>query len=136
MQKGELPEEREAMALVATGGLMLAGRAQPERDLDFYDIKGALESAVEAMNLPPLEFEAAEIKHLRPGQSAAISVSGDRVGSIGRLSEAAAGQYKFRQPVFVAEVDLTALLDIERIAGALFAASTLSLDRARRVAAG
>jgi phenylalanyl-tRNA synthetase beta chain len=111
MQKEELPEEREAMALVATGGLMLAGRAQPERDLDFYDIKGALESAVEAMNLPPLEFEASEIKHLRPGQSAAISVSGNRVGSIGRLSEAAAGQYKFRQPVFVAEVDLTALLD-------------------------
>ncbi|HEY5839018.1 MAG TPA: phenylalanine--tRNA ligase subunit beta, partial [Pyrinomonadaceae bacterium] len=93
IQKEELPEEREALALVATGGLMFAGRAQPERDLDFYDIKGALESAVEAMNLPPLEFEASEIKHLRPGQSAAISVSGHRVGSIGRLSEAAAGPY-------------------------------------------
>ncbi len=115
IQKEELPEEREAMALVATGGLMLAGRAQPERDLDFYDIKGALESAVEAMNLPPLEFEASEIKHLRPGQSAAISVSGHRVGSIGRLSEAAAGQYKFRQPVFVAELDLTALLDASEL---------------------
>lgn len=115
IQKEELPEEREAMALVATGGLMLAGRAQPERELDFYDIKGALESAVEAMNLPPLEFEASEIKHLRPGQSAAISVSGHRVGSIGRLSEAAAGQYKFRQPVFVAEVDLTALLDASEL---------------------
>ena len=89
---------------------MLSGRAQPERELDFYDIKGALESAVEAMNLSPLEFEAAEIKHLRPGQSAAVSFGGARVGCIGRLSEAAAGQYKFRQPVFVAEVDLTALL--------------------------
>ncbi len=115
IQKEELPEEREAMALVATGGLMLAGRAQPERDLDFYDLKGTLESAVEAMNLPPLEFEAAEITHLRPGQSAAISVSGHRVGSIGRLSEAAAGQYKFRQPVFVAELDLTALLDASEL---------------------
>lgn len=115
IQKEELPEEREAMALVATGGLMLAGRAQPERDLDFYDIKGALESAVEAMNLAPLEFEAADIKHLRPGQSAAISVSGQRVGSIGRLSEAATGPYKFRQPVFVAEVDLTAVLDTSEL---------------------
>lgn len=115
IQKEELPEEREAMALVATGGLMLAGRAQPERDLDFYDIKGALESAIEAMSLPPLEFEASEIKHLRPGQSATISVSGHRVGSIGRLSEAAAGPYKFRQAVFVAEVDLTALLDASEL---------------------
>jgi phenylalanyl-tRNA synthetase beta chain len=115
IQKEELPEEREAMALVATGGLLLAGRAQPERDLDFYDIKGALESAVEAMNLAPLEFEAVDIEHLRPGQSAAISVGGHRVGSIGRLSEAAAGQYKFRQPVFVAEVDLTAVLDASQL---------------------
>src|SRR5687767_7108257 len=115
IQKGELPEEREAMTLVATGGLMLAGRAQSERDLDFYDIKGALESAVEAMNRPPLEFEAAEIKHLRPGQSAAINASSHRVGSIGRLAEAAAGQYKFRQPVFVAEFDLTALLDASEL---------------------
>jgi len=41
IQKEELPEEREAMALVATGGLMLAGRAQPERDLDFMTSKGA-----------------------------------------------------------------------------------------------
>ena len=110
IQKGELPEEREALTLVVTGGLMLGGRAQPERELDFYDLKGALESAVEAMNLASLEFEAAEIKHLRPGQSAAISASGRPVGSIGRLSEAAAGLYKFRQPVFVAEVDVTALL--------------------------
>ena len=110
IQKGELPEEREALALVVTGGLMLGGRAQPDRELDFYDLKGALESAVEAMNLAPLGFEAAEIKHLRTGQAAAINAGGNRVGSIGRLSEAAAGQYKFRQPVFVAEVDVTALL--------------------------
>jgi phenylalanyl-tRNA synthetase beta chain len=115
IQKGELPAEREVMTLVATGGSMLARRAQADRDLDFYDIKGALESAVEAMNLPPLEFEAAEIKHLRTGQAAAINTGGNRVGSIGRLSEAAAGQYKFRQPVFVAEVDLTALLESNQL---------------------
>jgi phenylalanyl-tRNA synthetase beta chain len=41
IQKGELPAEREVMTLVATGGSMQAGRAQPERELDFYDIKGS-----------------------------------------------------------------------------------------------
>ena len=41
---GELPLEREAFALVATGGLVNAGdRAQAERELDFFDLKGALE---------------------------------------------------------------------------------------------
>src|SRR6266404_2534633 len=71
---GELPLEREAFALAATGGATNANRAQAERELDFFDLKGALESAVEAMNLPPLDFEMAEVKHLRAGQSAAISI--------------------------------------------------------------
>src|SRR5437870_3066371 len=108
----ELPCEREAIALVATGGVLNANRADADREIDLYDIKGAIESAVEAMNLPPLTFEVVSIKHLRPGQTAAISVNGDRVGSLGRLSESIAGLYKFPKPVFVAELDLTALLEL------------------------
>ena len=110
---GQLPLEREAFALVATGGAVEANRAQAEREFDFFDLKGALESAVSAMNLPPPDFEMAPVKHLGSGQSAAISIGGARVGSIGRLAEAIAGAYKFRQPVFVAEVDLSALLEIK-----------------------
>lgn len=112
---GELPREREALALVATGGLVKAGRAEAERELDFFDLKGALESAVAAMNLPSLDFERAAVRHLRPGQSGAISIKGTPVGSIGRLAESIATAYKFRQPVFLAEVDLTALIDIDEL---------------------
>jgi len=114
-EPGELPLEREAFALVATGGAMIANRAQADRELDFFDLKGSLESAVAAMNLPPLDFESAAIKHLRPGQSAAVSIRGTRVGSIGRLAELLASAYKFRQPVFLAEVDLSTLLEIEEL---------------------
>ena len=108
---GSLPRECEALGLVATGGAAEAGRAHPARELDFFDLKGALEGAIEAMNLAPLAFESAAVKHLRPGQSAAIFSAGTPVGSIGRLTEPLAGSYKFRQPVFVAEIELTALLD-------------------------
>jgi phenylalanyl-tRNA synthetase beta chain len=116
IKPGELPLEREAFALAATGGAMAANRAEAERELDFFDLKGALESAVEAMNLPPLDFEMAEVKHLRPGQSAAISIKGTQVGSMGRLAEPLAAAYKFRQPIFLAEVDLTTLLETEELA--------------------
>src|ERR1051326_5838745 len=111
LNERELPAEREALALLATGGLMLADRAQPAHELDFYDLQGALGSGIEEMNLPPLAVEASEIKHLRPGQSAVIRSGDSAVGSIGRLSEFVAGEYKLRQPVFVAEIDLTALLE-------------------------
>ena len=114
-EPGQLPLERETFALAATGGALEADRAQAEREVDFFDLKGALESAVAAMNLPPLDFKMAAVKHLRPGQSAAISIGGARVGSVGRLTETLAGAYKFRQPVCVAEVDLSALLEIKEL---------------------
>jgi phenylalanyl-tRNA synthetase beta chain len=108
---GELPNEREALALVGTGGQLEANRAQPIREVDFFDLKGALEAAIDAMNLPALGFAAATVKHLRPGQSATIHIDGVEIGSIGRLAESVASDYKFRQPVFIAELDLTSLLE-------------------------
>jgi phenylalanyl-tRNA synthetase beta chain len=114
-EEGNLPRERDALALIATGGATEANRAQPDRGLDFYDLKGALEAAVEAINLAPLQFESASVKHLQSGQSAVINMNGKRVGSIGCLTESLATDYKFRQPVFAAELDLTAVLqELER----------------------
>lgn len=104
------PVERESLALVATGGASEADRVAAPRELDFYDLKGALEAACEAMRLPPLEFSAASVLHLREGQSARVSLGGRAVGSIGRLAEEIASSYKFRQAVFVCEMNLSALL--------------------------
>jgi phenylalanyl-tRNA synthetase beta chain len=113
-ERGQLPLELEAFALATTGMATEEGRAGAARELDFYDLKGALEAAVDAMNLNPLRFEAARVKHLRDGQAARItSADGKDVGSIGRLDEAVAALYKFRQPVYVAEVDLSALLEMQ-----------------------
>ncbi len=111
--RGELPNEREALALIATGGNTEAERAQASRETDFYDLKGALEAAVEAINRPPLRFAKGSAKHLREGQAARIMLQdGTIIGSLGRLAESVADLYKFRQPVYVAELDLTSLLAV------------------------
>ena len=73
--------------------------------------QGALESAIEALNIPSIEFTANNVKHLRPGQSAEISISGKPVGTLGRLNDEISSAYKFRQPVFIGEVDLQTLLE-------------------------
>ena len=62
------------------------------------------------MRVGGLEFEPASVRHLREGQSARVTLKGAAVGTLGRLSEDVASLYKFRQPVYVAEVSLTALL--------------------------
>ena len=105
-----LPNERELLALAVTGHKINRNRAMPGRELDFYDTKGAVESALEAAGYQNITLSASEVKHLRPGQSASISVLGKSVGTIGRLNEEISADYKFRQPVYVAEIDLQAVL--------------------------
>jgi phenylalanyl-tRNA synthetase beta chain len=110
-EAGGLPEERLSLGMLCTGARLEADRAQADRDVDFFDLKGALETGVEWMNLAPVRFAQAQIKHLRPGQSAAILLNDGRsIGSLGRLSETVAAAHKFRQPVFVLELDLSSLL--------------------------
>lgn len=108
----ELPHEREALGLIATGGATEEGHAQAKHEIDFYELKGALEAGIDATKLGPLVLAKANVLHLREGQAAAIALpDGTAIGSIGRLAESIAASYKFRQPVYVAEIDLTALLD-------------------------
>ncbi|MGC2237893.1 MAG: phenylalanine--tRNA ligase subunit beta [Pyrinomonadaceae bacterium] len=106
----DLPNERELLALVLTGNETLQNKALAARELDFYDAKGAIESAIDAVNASSLEFVAKDAKHLRKGQSAEILSNGKAIGTIGRLSDEISSAYKFRQNVFIAEIDLQTLL--------------------------
>ncbi|HUR96632.1 MAG TPA: phenylalanine--tRNA ligase subunit beta, partial [Pyrinomonadaceae bacterium] len=105
-----LPTEKELFSIVVTGGEAQANRAMTQRELDFYDAKGAVEAALAAVGFPSLSFSPGEAVHLRKGQSALIYNNGVEIGSIGRLNETLSADYKFKQPVYVAELDLQAVL--------------------------
>ncbi|HEX7176288.1 MAG TPA: phenylalanine--tRNA ligase subunit beta, partial [Pyrinomonadaceae bacterium] len=55
------PVEREALALVLAGAALEEGRAGAARELDFYDLKGALEAASGGAGVTGLEFEPASV---------------------------------------------------------------------------
>ncbi len=111
----ERPDETERLAMVATG-------ARNENDweggaarIDFYDVKGAIEAVVEALGLPALGFEPAEDSGwLHPGRAADIWMNGEVIGEIGQLHPRVAADYKFKQPVFVAELNLELMLLADR----------------------
>jgi phenylalanyl-tRNA synthetase beta chain len=110
-KSGELPEETFSFAMILTGGAISEGIAVSDRELDFFDLKGALDASVESMGLASLVYKKADVKHLRSGQAARISLQdGKEIGSAGRLSDSISTTYKFRQPVYIAEVDLSSLL--------------------------
>jgi phenylalanyl-tRNA synthetase beta chain len=107
---GDLPEERLALAMIGTGGAVDENVAQAPRELDLFDLKGAFEAALDSMNISPVDFRNTSAAHLRTGQAGEISLKdGSRIGTFGRLAEKVASSYKFRQPVYVLEIDLSAL---------------------------
>ncbi len=107
---GELPEERELFAFVMTGGEINEARAMTTRELDFYDAKGTVEAALNAVGITAAIFAADDAKHFRRGQTAKITVGGRDIGFVGRICDDIAADHKFKQPVYAGEFDLGEVL--------------------------
>jgi phenylalanyl-tRNA synthetase beta chain len=105
-------EQRPTLAALITG------RRQPESwtesgDLvDFYDLKGDLESLLDLTAAPGrFVFRAGERTGLHPGQTAILEREGRAVGVIGTLHPQLQAKFDLAQPVYLFEVDLAVLLD-------------------------
>lgn len=110
------PLEIERLALVATG-------ARDERDwrdassrLDFYDVKGVIEALGDQLGLPPVEFRVGGApSYLHPGRTAQLVLAGEIIGHLGQLHPRLAANYKFKQAIFLAELDFRKLLASDRV---------------------
>jgi phenylalanyl-tRNA synthetase beta chain len=113
---GERPEEIERLALAATGARNESDWRQASERVDFYDLKGAIEAVGESLGLAGFSFSPTQsFSYLHPGRAAVISLTGREVGCLGQLHPRLAADYKFKQPVFVAELDFGALLAAEPV---------------------
>ncbi len=106
------PRERETLALLVSGGVDEADH-RARREADFYDVKGAVEAVFEGLRVPGFTFERVRVEYLHRGQAAAVVQDGQVLGVFGRLSPELAARRKFKQPVFVAEIALDRLLELE-----------------------
>ena len=99
--------ERRSTAIAIYGN---AGRSwnDEKRVVDFFDLKGVVESVAQHWHLD-LAFEPGERDYLKKGQTAQISVGGRLVGFIGPVTASVAHHFDLKGEVFVAELDLEAL---------------------------
>src|SRR5262249_6444547 len=107
---GERPAERELLGLVMTGSIA-PDDWRNGRAIDFYDLKGAVESVLGSLRGSGFTIDRASVEYLHSGQSAVLGRDGREVVRLGRLHPRVAATYKFRQPVFVAEIEFEELLD-------------------------
>ncbi|HVF90580.1 MAG TPA: phenylalanine--tRNA ligase subunit beta, partial [Blastocatellia bacterium] len=110
--EGERPFEREVLGLAMSGALG-GENWRGARPLDFYDLKGVIEVIFGALNLSGFTIERPRVEYLHPGQSAAFQRDGVEVARFGRVHPRVASLYKFRQPVYVGEIEYDRLLELE-----------------------
>lgn len=109
------PEEHRVLALGLTGHRRPPDWRDQEdergKPLDFFDLKGDLETLFGPFDLPELKFEPAGNAYHDQGFAGRFTWRGETLAVFGRLSAEMARQYKFRQEVLLAEVDAERLLD-------------------------
>jgi phenylalanyl-tRNA synthetase beta chain len=115
-----LPSQSGSVLPDEVGGLCIAlvGPREPlswhgadTRPLDFFDLKGIVETLLEGLHLDEATFEPAENPTYCPGRIARIAVKGRPAGVMGQLHPAVQESFDVPSglPVLAAEVDLTSL---------------------------
>ena len=109
-REGDGYREPSTLVIVATGDRLEATLGNPARAFDFYDLKGDLEQLVELFAVVSYDVAADDLPgYYRAGRAVRLVAEGKTVGRLGELDPEFAGSWKFRQPVYIAEVFLETL---------------------------
>jgi phenylalanyl-tRNA synthetase beta chain len=105
--RDELPQERYSLCAVMTGSANPKEWHRESRPLDFYDLKGAAVSLLSALGITNQEFQTAKTcPWYQNGESCSIQLSGEPLGSIGRLTEEVLERFGLdAEPVYLLEID-------------------------------
>jgi phenylalanyl-tRNA synthetase beta chain len=97
----EKVEERPALALGASG------HAFGGAEVDFYDVKGAVEALLAKFTSRSVYFDALMLPSwLHPGRSARVALDGATIGYFGQLHPDEADRRKLKQVCFLGEIYL------------------------------
>ncbi|MBM2827298.1 MAG: phenylalanine--tRNA ligase subunit beta, partial [Dehalococcoidia bacterium] len=111
-QQDDLPREDERVVGVAWGSSSEGHWSGKPDNLDFYDVKGALETIVEKLG-GEASFESSHDPDLMPGRTAKILVDSIEVGVVGEVHPQVTTRFEIESgPVFLFDVDLAALQGI------------------------
>uniref|UniRef100_A0A8J7VRC3 Phenylalanine--tRNA ligase beta subunit n=1 Tax=Coralloluteibacterium stylophorae TaxID=1776034 RepID=A0A8J7VRC3_9GAMM len=108
-ESGAAPVETPRLAAVATGSARREQWAGQAREVDFYDVRGDLETLLALGAARPVEFRPAQVEWLHPGRSAEILRDGTPIGWIGHLHPRLLHALDLDGEVVAFEIDLDAV---------------------------
>jgi len=113
----QLPDEKQMLSIGMTGLRDQPSWGRDESSLmDFYDLKGVIEAMMAGLHIDDVHYRAAEHPSLHPGKTAEIVIGETVVGVLGELHPLVKANYEMNEPpIYLAEIDLTPLLDAAMI---------------------
>jgi phenylalanyl-tRNA synthetase beta chain len=101
---GSKPVETRVLTLGATGAARDKNLYEPAREYSFADLKGDLDNIGALAG--GLRWEEGATEYLNPARRGALFLNAEPLGVAGQLSRRVAERLKFRQDVFLAEINL------------------------------
>jgi len=105
----ELPTQANRLCIVLAGHIEAAHWSHAARDADFYDLKGLVESVLAHFGLAG-RFDVSDWQTFQNGQRATVSIGKNVIGNLGRVAGSVARSFACDRPIYLAELDLDALL--------------------------
>ncbi|MFW6080281.1 MAG: phenylalanine--tRNA ligase subunit beta [Desulfosalsimonas sp.] len=109
----ELPHEVEMLSAILTGARQpLCWHIKPEQS-DFYDIKGIAESLLAGLGIRDAagtKMPEPACSYTQPGRTAQLRIGDMFLGLVGEIRSSVLGRFGIRQPAFVFEIHLEALM--------------------------
>ncbi len=103
-------QQKTHIAAVITGSRDNEGWLSRSEAVDFYDIKGYLESILRLSDQSKYQFVKTSNPILHPGQGADVMYNNQQIGFIGALHPAVMPRLDLVQPVFLFELELAPIL--------------------------
>ena len=104
-----LPREELCLGAVFYGRQGPASWRHPDRRWDFYSAKGAFESLLKAMEMPPAKWVPVSGMPLHPTRAASINFSGAPIGVFGEVHPAVCERFDVPEQTIVFEIGLETL---------------------------
>ena len=103
------PEEKSSLCGVMVGRRDGTEWCHSKEPVDFFDVKGCVESILTGMGLQNWEIRRSEYPWLHPGKQADFVVGATTAASIGALHPAVQEAFGISRPLYIFEVNLSVL---------------------------
>lgn len=107
----ELPVEKYHVSGFMMGKTTDLQWAQPQRDTDFYDVKGVLEAVLKELRIEAT-IERSKETYLHPGVSAQYVVDGTVIATLGEVHPQVMKAYDLPGKAYLFDIDVTAILGL------------------------